>query len=59
MKTLEQIAAWLQNKNLTFIAKDAGINYIFVWRAKNMALKNPNYVTVKKLSDYIKGVEND
>ena len=56
---LDEIAEWLENKHLSFIAQDSGVAYIFVWRAKNSALKNPNYETVKKLSDYIESVENE
>ena len=59
MMTLEQIAEWLKNKQLSYIAIDSTVPYYFVWRAKNKALKNPNYETVKKLSDYIEGKEND
>jgi len=59
MMKLEAIAEWLENKNLSYIAKDSGVAYIFVWRAKRGELINPNYETVKKLSDYIKALKHE
>jgi DNA invertase Pin-like site-specific DNA recombinase len=54
MLNLEQIITLLQDRNLSEVCRRTGLNYITVWRISNEGARaNPNYDTVKKLSDYL------
>lgn len=54
MLDLEQIITILQDRNLSEVCRRTGLNYITVWRISSEGkITNPNYETVKKLSDYL------
>ena len=54
MLDLKQIVTILQDRNLSEVCRRTGLNYITVWRIyKDSETANPNYETVKKLSDYL------
>lgn len=56
MLTLEQIKERLQDSNLAKVAQKAGIHYNSLYGL--MKGRNPSYDTVKKLSDYLEGLDN-
>lgn len=53
MKTLEELELWLEDKKLTFIAKDSEVSYPVVWRVAKGRADNASYSTIKRLSDYV------
>ena len=60
MLDLEQIITLLQDRNLSEICRRTGLNYLTIWRiCKEGARANPNYETVKRLSDYLENKMGD
>jgi DNA invertase Pin-like site-specific DNA recombinase len=60
MLDLKQIITILQDRNLSEVCRRTGLNYITVWRISNEGkITNPNYETVKKLSDYLEKKPGD
>jgi DNA-binding phage protein len=58
MMTIEQIKDRLRDANLKRVAKNAGIHPATVYRFMQEDSK-PLYETVKALSDYLEGRNND
>jgi predicted transcriptional regulator len=56
MLTLEQIKQKLEDANLKRVAEKAGVHYNSLYGL--MRGRNPSYDTVKKLSDYLEGLDN-
>ena len=52
MLTVEQIVNYLTDRNLVVVAERTGLSYQTVWRVAR-GETNPDYSTVKKLSDYL------
>ncbi len=53
MLNLEQIKKKLYDRNLKEISRQTGINYGTVFNVATGKKKNPEYRTLKKLSDYL------
>ena len=53
MMTLEQIRAALRDRNLSAVARAAGVNYGSVYAVAMGKNTNPNYKTVAALSNYL------
>jgi ribosomal protein L19E len=49
---LEQIRAFLRNKNLRAVAEDSDIDYQ-AWRRVYLDLSKPQYDTLAAMSDYV------
>lgn len=52
MKTLEEIRQQLKDRNLSVVAKEAGIHYNSLY-AIAKGVTNPRYATVQKLIKYL------
>lgn len=48
----ETVIEHLQDKRLSYISKQTGINHFYLIRMRNGEVKNPRYDVLKKLSDY-------
>lgn len=57
MKTLEQIVTLLADRNVSLVAERTGLSRQTVAQIKNGEATNPNYETLKTLSDYFEGQE--
>ncbi len=57
MLTLEKIQEKLKGTNLSKAARDTEIHPSMMWRIVNGHDKNPQYKTIKKLSDYVEAME--
>lgn len=57
MLTLDQIQEKLKGKNLSEAARATEIHPSMMWRIANGHDKNPQYKTMKKLSDYVEAME--
>lgn len=55
MLTLEKIIERLQDKNLTKVSERCGLTRPFLSGIRSGKVKNPSYDTIKKLSEYLKG----
>lgn len=57
MRTLNQLAAMLQDVNITTVARKTGLNWITVNRIKEGSAINPNHRTVELLNEYFNNKE--
>lgn len=57
MLTLPEIQEKLKGTNLSKAARDTEIHPSMMWRIVNGHDKNPQYKTIKKLSDYVEAME--
>jgi len=55
MLTLPEIQEKLKGTNLSEVARETGIHPSMMWRIANEDGQNPQYKTIKKLSDYLEG----
>lgn len=53
MLTLPEIQEKLKGTNLSEAARETGIHPSMMWRIANEEGQNPQYKTIKKLSDYL------
>ena len=53
MLTLPEIQEKLKGTNLSEAARETGIHPSMMWRIANDPDQNPQYKTIKKLSDYL------
>lgn len=53
MLTLPEIQEKLKGTNLSEAARETGIHPSMMWRIANEPDQNPQYKTIKKLSDYL------
>lgn len=53
MLTLPEIQEKLKGKNLSEAARETGIHPSMMWRIINAEDQNPQYKTIKKISDYV------
>lgn len=58
MLTLEQIKDRLADRNLMAVSKASGVHSNALYRLMSGGTK-PSYETVKKLSDYLEGRDNE
>lgn len=57
MYTLEQIRALLDDRNVEKVAERTGIHRNTISAIRTGANQNPTYITIKTLSDYLRGGE--
>jgi hypothetical protein len=57
LMTLEQIKTALQDKKLYFIANKLKLSYPTLKKLADGKVKNCNYITIQKLSDYLRKPE--
>lgn len=57
MMRIEEIVKRLKDRNLTAVAKHAGVSYQSLWQIANGLQKQPKYKVVEKLSDYLESNE--
>lgn len=55
MLTLDQIVSGLEDRNLKIVSEKSGVNYLTVTKIANGSQTNPQYRTLKALSDYLEG----
>lgn len=55
MMTLEEIRAALGDRILVRVARNTGISRGTLWAIREGRMDNPNYETIKTLSDYLSG----
>lgn len=55
--TLDEIKAALQDRRLNKIAEATGLHRATVARVRDGRITNPDYDTVKKLTDYLLGAK--
>lgn len=55
MLTLIQIKKKLEDRNLKEVSKKSGVKYGTLYNIATGKNDNPNYKTLKTLSDYLKG----
>ena len=53
MLDINEIIKRLSDRNLKKVSEECGMAYDTVWRIANGKSKQPSYVTIKKLSDYL------
>lgn len=53
MLSLEEIIIILQDRNLAEVSRRTGLSYPVVWRIANNQSGAVEYLTVKRLSDYL------
>ena len=59
MLTLEEIRAMLDDRNVEKVAERTGIHRNTIAAIRSGSNQNPTYVTLKALSDYLRGVSID
>ena len=57
--TLEQIRTMLDDRNVEKVAERTGIHRNTISAIRSGSNQNPTYVTLKALSDYLRGVSID
>lgn len=53
MLKIEEIIKRLKDRNLSVVARHAGVSYTSLWQLANGLQKQPKYHVVEKLSDYL------
>ncbi len=57
MLRIEEIVKRLKDRNLTTVARHAGVSYQSLWQIANGLQKQPKYKVVEALSDYLENNE--
>lgn len=57
MLKIEEIIKRLKDRNLSVVARHAGVSYTSLWQLANGLQKQPKYHVVEKLSDYLEDNE--
>lgn len=59
MLSLDEVVKRLSDRKLTVVARATGLSYNTVWRVASGATTSVSYEVVKRLSDYLLGVDNE
>ena len=59
MMTLEEVREQLLDRRIDMVADATGLHYSTVCEVRSGKNENPSYKTVKALSDYFEGKNND